>query len=329
MIRFSLLLAALSLTFARGGELLRFDLTEPAMGTQFRLTFYAKDTDSAAKAAFSAFERIRSLNNRFSDYLRDSELMQLCAQPSGAPVKVSPELFSVIEKAQSISAASEGAFDITTGHLSHLWRRSRRQKELPSTARLSEALAKTNWHWIQLSASAQTITLTQPDLLLDLGGIAKGRAADEALKSLKEAGYPHALVTAGGDLAIGSPPPGETGWEVRLRTSADADGKELRLLLHDCGVSTSGDLHQFVEIAGKRYAHIIDPKTGLGLTSGVACSVIAPDTTTSDAWATTLCILGSDRGFILIKDLAGVHARWVESEEGTEKVRSSSNFPAE
>jgi thiamine biosynthesis lipoprotein ApbE len=91
-----------------------------------------------------------SLNNRFSDYLRDSELMQLCAQPSGVPVKVSPELFSVIEKAQAISAASEGAFDITTGHLSHLWRRSRRQKELPSAARLKEALAKTNWQWIQL-----------------------------------------------------------------------------------------------------------------------------------------------------------------------------------
>lgn len=327
MIRSSLLLAALSLTFARGDDSLRFDLTEPAMGTQFRLTFYANDADSAAKAAFSAFERIRSLNKCFSDYLRDSELMQLCAQPSGVPVKVSPELFSVIEKAQAISAASEGAFDITTGHLSHLWRRSRRQKELPSAARLKEALAKTNWQWVQLSASAQTITLTQPDLLLDLGGIAKGRAADEALKSLKEAGFSQALVTAGGDLAIGSPPPGETGWEVRLRTSAEVESTEVRLRLHDCGVSTSGDLHQFVEIAGKRYAHIIDPRTGLGLTSGVACSVIAPDATTSDAWATTLCVLGSERGLRLIKDQPGVHARIVESRDGAENIRSSPDFP--
>jgi thiamine biosynthesis lipoprotein ApbE len=83
---------------------------------------------------------------------------------------------------------------------------------------------------------------------------------------------------------------------VRLRTSAEVESTEVRLRLHDCGVSTSGDLHQFVEIAGKRYAHIIDPKTGLGLTSGVACSVVAPDATTSDAWATTLCILGAERG---------------------------------
>ena len=329
MIRFSLLLAALSLTFARGEDLQRFDLTEPAMGTQFRLTFYAKDADTAARAAARAFERIRALNLRFSDYLRDSELMQLCAQPSGVPVKVSPELFPVIEKAQAISAASEGAFDITTGHLSHLWRRSRRQKELPSAARLKEALAKTNWQWIQLSASAQTITLSQPGLLLDLGGIAKGRAADEALKSLKEAGFPQALVTAGGDLAIGSPPPGEKGWEVRLRTSAETEGTEVRLRLHECGVSTSGDLHQFVEIAGKRYAHIIDPKTGLGLTSGVACSVVAPDATTSDAWATTLCILGAERGLRLIKDQVGVHARIVESRDGAERVEASSGFPVQ
>ena len=142
-----------------------------------------------------------------------------------------------------------------------------------------------------------------------LGGIAKGYAADACLRLLSEQGLERAVVQAGGDTAVGKPPPGKQGWEVKLRTfTRPGEDDDLRVLtLADCAVSTSGDLYQFLEIEGVRYSHIVSPVTGLGLTDRIACSVIAADGSTSDALATAMCVLGPERGRALA-DKLGVQA---------------------
>jgi thiamine biosynthesis lipoprotein len=156
----------------------------------------------------------------------------------------------------------------------------------------------TDWKALRLDDKARTVTKLKEGILIDLGGIGKGYAADAALTVLKEHGITRALVAGSGDLAIGDPPPEKAGWDVALRTFEGPEGNDtlFHVTLSRCGCSTSGDLHQFLELGGKRYSHIVNPQTGLGLTDQIACTVIAPDATTSDALATAMCVLGTKKG---------------------------------
>lgn len=278
----------------------RFDFSAPLMATTFRISLHAKSQAEASAAADAAFKHIAGLNAVFSDYEPQSELMRLCDAGQNIPFKASHELFHLIARSVEISRLTDGAFDITCGNLTRLWRHTRRVGKLPPPDRLAKALAATDRRAVQIDPPTQTITLTRPGMLLDLGGIAKGYAADEGLRILREHGITRALVMAGGDISLGAAPPGADAWEIKLRTwTRPNDGSEESLKtvrLKNCGVSTSGDLYQFTDIGGVRYSHIVSPKTGLGLTQRVACSVIAPDATTSDALATAMCVMGRSAG---------------------------------
>jgi len=310
-------------------HLKRFDLTRPAMGTQFRLTFYAKDAETAAQAAEAAFQRVAELEQVGSDYRPDSELTLL---NQSTEHKASPDLFRVLQRSLELARLSEGAFDVTAGHYSQLWRRAKRKGELPSAQQLGRVRPLVGWQLISMDASSRVVRLAKPGMQLDLGGIAKGFAADAALKVLAGYGITAATIAASGDLAIGDPPPGEPeGWEVRLRTFESEQKGEgefpVTLKLARCGVSTSGDLHQFVEIAGTRYSHIVDPQTGLGLTRRVAATVIAPDATTSDALATAVCILDAGRAAKLISAVPDCKARVVSLKDGGEIETQLMSWP--
>jgi thiamine biosynthesis lipoprotein len=135
-------------------------------------------------------------------------------------------------------------------------------------------------------------------MLLDVGGIAKGYAADEALRVLRGRGLNRALVAASGDLAIGDAPEGETGWRIGVEPT---DGVSRQLTLVNTAVSTSGDTEQFVEIDGKRYSHIVDPKTGMGLTNRIGVTVVAPKGIVSDSVATAVCVMGAERGLEFVE----------------------------
>lgn len=310
----ALLVALLSACTVPVQALERFDFSAPLMATTFRISLHADSKKQAEKAVDEAFKRIASLNAVFSDYEPNSELMRLCNTEPDVPFTASEPLFELVSRALELSRQTDGAFDITCGNLSQLWRRTKRVRKLPPADRLQKALAATDWRAVRLDPKARTITLTKAGMLLDLGGIAKGFAADEGLRVLREHGIGSALVIAGGDIAIGDPPPGENAWEIKLRTfkKAAADGEELLQVvrLKNCGVSTSGDLYQFIELDGVRYSHIVSPQTGLGLTERIACSVIAPNAATSDALATAMCILGRERGGSIAAKIPGVTLRW-------------------
>ncbi len=297
------------------------------MGTLFSITVYGPDKAQAESAAAVAFRRIDGLEDIMSDYQADSELMRLCAQPFGKPVPVSADLFDVLEQAQKFSELSGGAFDVTVGPYVRLWRFARKRQVLPSAAEITAARASVGWQKLRLDRRARTVTLLAPDMRLDLGGIAKGYAADAALEVLKGRGLDRALVAASGDIAVGNSPPGQRGWKVGI-TAIDARTNEITrtVVLRNAGISTSGDTEQHVDIGGVRYSHILDPATGLGLTNRIQATVIAPRATTTDAMATAVCVLGPGRGLAVIEALPGAAALILTKDDGQTNRFTSRRF---
>ena len=277
------------------------------MGVDARLVVYAPSLKSAEDACTAAFARMAALDSIMSDYRRGSELNRLCAASGGPPVPVSPELFAVLKRAQEVSRFSGGAFDVTAGPLIRMWRKARKDRLLPAAGELKRARALVGWGKLQLNERAHTARLTTRGMQLDLGGIAKGYAADEAQRVLKEHGVTRALVQLGGDIVVTGPPPGTMGWTVRAPYAGNETGPA-DLLLADVAISTSGDTEQFAVIGGKRYSHVVDPRTGQALTNRVQVTVIAPDGLTSDPLSTTLSILGEENGDRLLNAYPGTRA---------------------
>lgn len=295
------------------------------MATTFRITTWCENGRAIEAAVDRAFREIARLNTLFSDYEPQSEISRL-SRTHGTAFPVSEDMWQILIRARDIAERTDGAFDFTCGHLSHLWRRAIRLKKRPPEDRLRQALEVTNWKAVEFDEARRTVCLTREGMLLDLGGIAKGFAADAALRILNHASIPHALVTAGGDLACGNSPPGSDGWDVQLRTHEDAEPAPT-IRIHDAGVSTSGDLHQFVEIDGIRYSHIVSPKTGTGLTNQVACTVIAPDTTVSDALATAYCVAGETEWDTWRKTFPNAQVRLSSRSDGGIQIRTTEGFP--
>lgn len=310
---------------ARGADALaRHEFAQPHMGTTFRLVLYARGADEARQAADAAFARIAELDAILSDYRSDSELMALCRRAGGAPVPVGPDLFRVLSAAQEWARRSGGAFDPTVGPVVRLWRRARRIGEMPDAVALARARTLVGHAKLELDSRARTARLSEPGMLLDLGGIAKGDAADEAQAVLRRHGIERALVAAGGDVVVSEAPPGRRGWTVAVAIPAPLLDPALRPLeLRHAAVSTSGDAEQFVTIDGVCYSHIVDPRSGLALTGRSAVTVVAPRGATADALATTVSVLGTDEGLALIDAVDGT-AAWIaqETPAGVRRVES-------
>lgn len=318
----------------RAGEhsLRRFEFTQPQMGVPFRVVFYAPDAVRATNAAKAVFGRIAALNAILSDYDPDSELNRVCHEtPVGEAVKVSSELWSMLDRSVVLSEATGGGFDATLGPLINLWRRARRHGELPSASLIREAQARVGWHRLRLDRRARTVTFLVAGMRLDFGGIAKGYAADEAGRVLREHGLKRYLVAAAGDIVVGDAPPGERGWRVEVGNSDFSNAPPARLVwLRRAAVSTSGDLYQRLEIGGRRYSHIVDPGTGVGLTERSLVTVIARDGTTADSVSTALSVMGAARGVRWVERVGGVSAMILHLPEGGGPLRvwESRDFPA-
>ena len=283
----------------------RFEYAQPHMGTEVRIVLYASTAEAANNASEAAFARIAQLDDELSDYRESSEVMRLSRQAGSGPVKVSDDLFRVLHASQQLSRRSGGAFDVTVGPLSVIWRRARRQSEMPDPTRLADARRLVGSDYLVLDDDRRTARLIAPGMQLDLGGIAKGFAADEAADVLQEHGIAAALIAAGGDIVVSDPPPGADGWHVAIASGFDVSPPR-HLTLHRAAVSTSGDAEQFVALDGVRYSHIIDPRTGLAITGRRSVTIVARDGTTSDGLATAVAVLGWENGLRLVDSMPGV-----------------------
>jgi len=284
-----------------GDRLSRYEFTRAAMGTQARIILYAEDEEMARLAAKAALDRIDRLESVMTDWRDDSELMRLCDRAGEGPVRVSDDLLRVLVRSCEIARATSGAFDVTVGPVVRQWRDARRSGSLPESAQLDAARALVDWRLIEIDQEASTVTLRKTGMLLDLGGIGKGFACDEAAALLEESGYPRCLVEIGGDLVVLDPPPGRAGWRVGVspRGAKIARFEEIAR----AGVATSGDSEQFVEFDGLRYSHLVDPRTGIGLTHQTAVLVVAQNAATADALASAFSVLGRALSRSIVREM--------------------------
>ncbi len=255
------------------------------MGGQVKFTFYSTSEDAARTTALAAFAEFARLEDVYSDYRPQSELMRLSAKAGQGPVPISSDLLEILRHSRRISVLTDGAFEVTASPIIRLWRKAREDGKMPPAEALAEARSRVGFRRLSIDPIASTIAL-EPGTSLDLGGIAKGWACEAAVNVFRSHGINSVLVEAGGDIAAGDAPPEREGWAIAIRGREDDP-----ILLANQSMSTSGDAYQFVEIEGNRYSHIVDPRTGLGVTNRVQATVISRNGADADALATALCVL--------------------------------------
>lgn len=299
------------------------------MAAPLRIVCYHKDGRVADRAMTAAVERIRELNGVFSDYDETSEVRRLCETAGkGQRVKVSRDLWQLLEFSLKISEQTEGAFDITIGPLVRLWRRARMSRELPPPWRFEEAKRAVGYQFVRLYPEEQAVELLRPGMRLDFGAVAKGYAIDAALEVMREQGVPCALVDLGGDIGVGDPPADRPAWTVAIAPIRDGESPQFFVRTSRCGIATSGDRYRFVVINGKRYSHIVDPHTGVGLTDQSEVTVIAPEATTADALATAVSVLGPEKGLALVETLPDTAALYLRLKGDHTEVYQSKRWTA-
>lgn len=303
----------------------RHSFTGTAMGCVVAITIDDDDAGRARDAARAGLLELDRLDAMYSDWKRSSELSRVNDQQAPR-VEVSREFAVLLARALAVSAATDGRFDPTVGTVVACWRESRTSGRLAEPATLEAARAKTGWRAVRV-VDATTVERTAEGVRLDFGGIAKGEGAVRALAAIQSAGCPRALVAVAGDIACGDAPRGEAGWTVEIarehaahpssgltsrcegeheiqreaqqrgqreRAPASAASSAQRLRLSRRAMSTSGGSAQWVEIDGTRYAHIVDPRTGLGATRLAQATVIGPLDAAVDALGTALALTDDD-----------------------------------
>lgn len=322
-----LLGAGVALATCLSGELERFEASQLHMGTKFTIVLYAPTKELANQGFEAAFGRIAALDSALSDYDPQSELSRLSqAAPTPQGVGVSDDLWTVLQAAQQLSSETDGAFDVTVGPLTKLWRRAHRQGRLPAKTRLTAAQAATGYASLVMDAKRRTVALRKSNMRLDLGGIAKGYAVDQALEELKRLGIDRALVNASGDMSASGPPPGKPGWVVGVAPLKPSAPPSVFGCLANQSIATSGDAFQFVEIDGQRYSHIVDPRTGLGLTQRSSVSILAANGTDADAIASAVSVLGPEAGLKFVEQRPGIEAMIVVGHDGKVVTRQTTGF---
>jgi len=304
-------------------ELLRLEASVDAMGTTYSLVVYGDNRDRLETAAEAAFEEARRLDRLLSHYRAQSDVSEINRLAAQRPVKVTPEVFRVLEACLEYSRASEGAFDITVGPLIKLWGFFRGDGRVPGRAEVAQALANVGYRRLRLDAEARTVRFEHPGMALDLGGIGKGYAVDRMIETLRENGISQALLSAGGSsiYGLGSPGAETGGWPVKIRDLKNSSRTVEELRLKDASLSTSGSYEKSFEAGGHVYSHIMDPRTGYPAQGVLAVSVVAPRTIDSEAWTKPFFILGrqwaarhtpKDMQVYFCEDKAGTLCAWLQ-----------------
>ena len=267
----------------------RFSFSEQKMGSPLNIIIYAQDSLIANKQARACFQLIDSLNHIFSNYDSSSELTSINNNAGIAKNIASPLMWELIMQSKEAYIKSKGAYNIAMGPLTQLWRTARRLKQFPNQVQIKNKLLLCDFNKIQFNNQDHSIYLSAKGMQLDFGGIGKGYIAQKVVDYLKKEGVTASLVDAGGDIVFGDAPPNKKGWIVGVNQPEKTDDLlPEKLQLHNMSVATSGDVYQFIEHAGKKYSHIINPLTGYGVTSLRNVTVIANNGADAD-WLATAC----------------------------------------
>ena len=306
----------------------RYESVEPHMGTLVKITLYAADEDEARAAFAAGFSRVRELDDILSDYKPGSELNRITTSAVGTAVGGSRDLVRVLAASQDLAAATGGAFDITQGPVTRLWREARAARRLPDDNELRDASARSGYRKLHVDPAAGTVTVDRAGMRLDAGAIGKGYAASEALAVLTARGVRSALVAVSGDLAFSSAPPGAYGWRVHLHSIDLASEVPTVVELTNAAVSTAGASEQHLDAGGRRYSHIVDPATRTGVTDDITVTVVAKHGLDADGLDTAVSVLGVEKGLALIESRPDTAALIVQRTPAGAKLVTSVRFRA-
>jgi len=265
---------------------------------------------------------LRDVEVRMSAHLSAGELGRLNDAPPGEVVPLSAETMRVLRLAHAFAAQTDGAFDVTCRPLIETWKQAGRAKRLPTDEEIAAALARTGWRNFELLDGG--VRKLVDGAGVDLGGIAKGFGIDRAVEAMRQAGATGGLVNVGGDVACFGRRQDGRAWRIAVQSPFDASAIAL-LELTDGAVCTSGNYQRFVEIDGKRYSHIMDPRTGRPAEMTPSVTVTAPTAVTADAWATALSVLGR-AGLDRIPAGSGLEAMLVLGSPGDYRLHATAGL---
>lgn len=309
------------------------------MDTLIQITVYSENEakgQKALKEAFGAFERIHDTTNRFQKNgqtaTASNDVVKINENAGTKPVAVSADTINMIERSHYFAGSSGGAFDVSVGPVMDLWGFGKSEQQVPSDEEINRALSLVDYNKVQVDPSNMTVFLTKPGMSLDLGGVAKGYATDEAVKALKEAGIQHAIINAGGNVyALGDKPDGSP-WRVGVQDPRGEKSIIGILYVKDRAVVTSGDYQRYFEQEGVRYHHIIDPTTGKQARDVMQTTVVTDSATDADILSTSLFVLGAQKGMCFVKELPGTGAIFIGADRQvtyTENLHDQLEFTGE
>jgi len=265
-------------------EPVRYEDSRVSMACTYSIVIYGDDDQPLRQTVDAAFDEVDRIDRLMSHYKPDSPLSRLNRDAAKKPIKAEPELFDFLAECLRYSRASDGAFDITVGPLMKAWGFFRGEGRMPSQQELSAARRCVGYQHVILNAQERTVFFDRAGVELDLGGIAKGYAVDRAVAVLKQRGIKNALVSAGGSTIYGlGAPPKEIGWEVKLQDPVAPYQTALTVRLKDQALSVSGSYEKFFEMGGRRYSHIMDPRTGRPVEGILSVAVVTDTGTAGDA----------------------------------------------
>jgi thiamine biosynthesis lipoprotein len=263
------------------------------MACVYSIVAYGPDARTLPSAVEAALDEVDRIDRLMSHYRPESPLSRLNREAAAGPVTVEPELFDFLTECMRYSRESDGAFDVTVGPLMKAWGFFRGEGRLPDANELSGVRGRIGYSHVTLRAGERTIQFDRPGVELDLGGIGKGYAVDRAVSVLRSRGIAAALVSAGGSTIYGlGAPPGQRGWEVTIQDPLHANRTARKTVLRDRALSVSGSYDKSFEVAGVRYGHIMDPRTGRPVTDVLSVAVLADSGTAGDALDDAFFVLG-------------------------------------
>jgi thiamine biosynthesis lipoprotein len=300
------------------------------MGTFARVVAVALDSSAAQKSIEAGFAELTKVDDLMSDYKDDSEITKINRNAYKAPVKVSEPTFEVLQKGLEFSELSDGAFDITVGALVDLWRSEAEANSIPDEAELAAARSKVGYEKLVLDANEMSVRFTVDGLRLDLGGIAKGYAIDKAVEAMQKCGATGGMVDVGGDIrCFGTPPRGKKHWLIGLQDPdkpedwIGASKPSLVLKLTDAAIATSGGYRRFALIEGRKYSHIIDSRSECAGDRMASVTIICKNAIDADALATTVSVMGAEKGLALIEKLPDTEAILMTSQHKHELIKTT------
>jgi thiamine biosynthesis lipoprotein len=275
------------------------------MGTRIVVELWSEQREPGEQAIEAVLAEMRHVDADMSTYKPDSEVSRVNAHAAQGPVKISKELFDLLETALEYSRITDGAFDITYASVGFMY--DFRARHRPTDQQIAAALPAVNYHHVVLDRATRTVRFTQAGVRIDLGGIAKGYSVDRGIAILQRRGIKHALVSAGGDSRIIGDRFGKP-WIVGIRHPDRKDEVIARIPLVDTAISTSGDYERYFDENGVRYHHIIDPRTGHSASAVRSATVLAPTATRTDGLSKTAFVLGAEAALKIYARLGDVEA---------------------